>query len=143
MKRILVIASSVAVLLPVLSLAQPDGPLPSPNGAVPLPVTLWGNTEQPLSAGTCQAQFTWRGRSFNQFRGPPFTFPRGFRYRRWRVGNRLPHEFMSPRFRFNNWGRLGIGPPGAGRRWIRYGPDLLLVNIHTRRIEDVIFNVFF
>jgi hypothetical protein len=143
MKRTLVIVSGVALLLPALSLAQPGGPLPNPNGAVPSPGIVWGNTERPLPADSCQAQFTWRGRSFNQFRGPPFSYPRGFRYRRWRTGNRLPHEFMSPRFRFNNWGRLGVGPPGAGRRWIRYGPDLLLVNIHTRRIEDVIFNVFF
>jgi Ni/Co efflux regulator RcnB len=140
MKRALVIASGVAVLLPALSLAQP-----SPSGAVPSPGTVWGNTARPLPVDPCQAQlqFTWRGRNFDRFRGPPFSYPRGFRYRRWRTGNRLPHEFMSPRFRFNNWQRLGVGPPGAGRRWIRYGPDLLLVNIHTRRIEDVIFNVFF
>jgi Ni/Co efflux regulator RcnB len=132
MKRQLIIASSVALLLPALSMAEPSGMSPGSGTAM-----------QALPLASCQAQFNWRGRNFNRFRGPPFHYPRGFRYRRWRTGNRLPHEFMSPRFRFNDWRRMGVGAPPPGRRWVRQGPDLLLVNIHTRRVEDVIFNAFF
>jgi Ni/Co efflux regulator RcnB len=135
MNRRMIIASSVALLLlPDLSAARQSGVPPSSGSAM-----------QALPPASCQAsaQFTWNGRNFNRFRGPPFHYPRGFRYRRWRTGDRLPHELMSPRFRFNSWSRMGIGRPPAGRRWVRYGPDLLLVNNHTRRIEDVIFMAFF
>jgi Ni/Co efflux regulator RcnB len=100
-----------------------------------------GNVRPPPRPGG--PQFSWRGRNFNRFRGPAFIWPRGFSYRRWASGAFLPSIFWSPQFWFNDWGMLGIGAPPPGRRWVRYGPDLLLVNIHTRRIEDVIYDVFF
>lgn len=88
-------------------------------------------------------QFSWRGRHFNRIRGPAFRFPPGFSYRRWNTGSFLPALFLSSAFFFDDWGPAGIGRPPPGRRWVRNGPDLLLVNTRTRRIEDVIYDVFF
>jgi len=38
---------------------------------------------------------------------------------------------------------MGLEPPPRGYRWVRYGPDLLLVNIRTRRVADVIYGAFY
>jgi Ni/Co efflux regulator RcnB len=88
-------------------------------------------------------QFSWRGRSYNRYRGPAFRYPRGYSYRRWSVGAFLPSLFLSSTYFWNDWRALGVGAPPPGRRWVRYGPDLLLVNVRTRRVEDVIPDAFF
>ena len=38
---------------------------------------------------------------------------------------------------------MGLEPPPPGYRWVRYGPDLLLVNVRTRRVADVIYGAFY
>ena len=102
-----------------------------------------GNGMRPPPPRPGGPQFSWRGRNFNRFRGPAFFWPPGFSYRRWATGALLPSIFWSQQYWFDDWRFLGIGAPPPGRRWVRYGPDLLLVNMRTRRIEDVIYNVFF
>jgi len=37
---------------------------------------------------------------------------------------------------------LGVGAPPRGYRWVRYGPDLLLVRSRDRKIVDVIYGAF-
>jgi Ni/Co efflux regulator RcnB len=74
---------------------------------------------------------------------PGFHYPRGWRYRRWHVGLILPALFLSNYYYFNDYYDLGIGPPPPGYVWVRYGPDLLLVNRHTGRIADVIHGAFY
>ena len=87
-------------------------------------------------------QFSWRGRFFNPVRGPAFRYPPGYAYRRWSIGAFLPALFLSSTYYYDNWRGLGIDPPPPGRRWVRYGPDLLLINVRTRGVEDVIYGVF-
>lgn len=88
-------------------------------------------------------QFSWRGRAYDRRPGPAFFYPRGYAYRRWAVGAVLPGLFLSTTYFFDDWRGLGIDRPPPGRRWVRYGPDLVLVNQRTRRIEDVIPDVFY
>ena len=88
-------------------------------------------------------QFTWRGRYYNPIYGPAFRYPPGFAYRRWSIGLTLPGLFLTTSYYYDDWRGLGIEPPPRGRRWVRYGPDLLLVNLRTRRVEDVIYGVFY
>jgi len=88
-------------------------------------------------------QFSWRGRNFNRYRAPAFRYPRGYSYRRWASGALLPGLFLSSLYYFDDWRMLGITAPPPGRRWVRYGPDLLLVNVRTRRVEDVIYGAFY
>lgn len=76
-------------------------------------------------------------------RRPPFHYPRGHHYRRWHVGLILPHIFLSNYYFFNDWRLLGLYPPPPGYVWVRYGPDLLLVNRYTGRIRDVIYGAFY
>jgi hypothetical protein len=59
------------------------------------------------------------------------------------IGGFLPRVFLQSRFWFDNVGPLGLPRAPVGFRWIRYGPDLLLVNMSTGRIVDVAWGVFF
>lgn len=74
---------------------------------------------------------------------PHYRYPYGYHYRRWHAGLILPHVFLSNYYYFNDWGDLGIGPPPPGYIWVRYGPDLLLVNRYNGRIRDVIYGAFY
>ena len=84
-----------------------------------------------------------RPSTFRRYRAPAFHYPHGWRYRRWHTGLVLPHLFLSSPYFWTNWAVLGLGPPPPGFVWVRYGPDLLLVNRHTGRIADVIYGAFY
>ncbi|HEY1427475.1 MAG TPA: RcnB family protein [Caulobacteraceae bacterium] len=85
----------------------------------------------------------WHGRSMRRFRAPAFAWPSGWTYRRWVVGSTLPRLFLANTFFWNDWWSLGLPGPPPGFAWVRFGPDLLLVNLTTGRIVDVAYGVFF
>ncbi|MDB5733744.1 MAG: hypothetical protein JWP16_768 [Alphaproteobacteria bacterium] len=117
----------------------PNRPGPNPGPGMRPPPPRPGPGMRPPS----RPQFSWRGRYFNPIRGSAFRYPPGYSYRRWSVGAFLPGLFLSSFYYYTDWRSLGIDPPPPGRRWVRYGSDLLLVNQRTRRVEDVIYNVFY
>ncbi len=82
--------------------------------------------------------------SFHPIRAPgPWRYPRGYAYRRWSVGLFLPSLFLGGGYYFDDYDRLGLAGPPWGYRWVRYGPDLLLVEVGTGRIADVIYGAFY
>lgn len=87
--------------------------------------------------------FLSQGRWRPSIRGPVFRYPPGFAYRRWITGAILPPIFLSSAYFYDNYAPLGLGPPPAGYRWVRYGPDLLLVNVVTGRVADVVDGAFY
>jgi len=86
--------------------------------------------------------FWHRGRWFVRAHGPAFHYPRGWHYRRWVVGAILPSLFLSTDYFYDNYGALGLEAPPLGYRWVRYGDDLLLVNVRTGEVEDVVYDAF-
>ena len=70
-------------------------------------------------------------------------FPRGYHYRHWGVGQRLPVTFLASQFFFDNFVTLGLQPPPPGFRWVRFGPDLFLVDMRTGDIIDAAYGVFY
>jgi Ni/Co efflux regulator RcnB len=72
-----------------------------------------------------------------------FRYPPGYAYRRWNRGQTLPLLFLGAAYYFTNYAVLGLDPPPWGYQWVRYGPDVLLVNIRTGEIMDVEYNVFY
>ncbi|TCU62046.1 nickel/cobalt transporter regulator [Novosphingobium sp. PhB57] len=84
-----------------------------------------------------------RPSTFRPMRAPPYRYPRGYSYRRWTVRMVLPAIFLSSAYLFQDYSMVGVGPPPPGYYWVRYGPDLLLVNRTTRRVVDVIYNAFY
>jgi len=87
--------------------------------------------------------FWHRGRWYVRVRIAPYRYPRGWRYRAWTVGAVLPPLFLAPAYYYDDYAALGLEAPPPGYRWVRYGPDALLVNIHTGEIEDVVRGVFY
>ena len=70
-------------------------------------------------------------------------YPRGYGYRHWSVGQRLPATFLAAQFFHDNVAPLGLEIPPPGYRWVRYGPDLILVNLATGDVEEVAYGVFY
>ena len=65
---------------------------------------------------------------------------RNWRYRSVRVGYRLQPAFYGSRYYVSNYNAFRVGAPGLYHRWIRYGNDLLLVNVRTGRVLQVVPN---
>ncbi len=84
-----------------------------------------------------------RPNTFRPMRAPAYRYPRGYSYRRWSINMMLPAIFLSSSYLFQDYGMIGVGPPPAGYYWVRYGPDLLLVNRRSRRVVDVIYGAFY
>ncbi len=161
--RMVAVAATLALAMPTLAVAQghnqhhpsggkpPGGKPPGGGGAKP----AFRQGGQPGGARTFVAprpgpggmpiaghQFTWHGRAFNRVHLSPFIYPSGWAYRRWAVGAILPPLFLAPAYYYGDWATLGLDPPQPGFQWVRYGPDLLLVNITTGEVVETIPDAF-
>jgi Ni/Co efflux regulator RcnB len=118
---------------------RPSPPRPNPPAHRPPPPQFrppsWGH-RPPHS-------YLSEGRWRRSVRAPHFRYPPGFAYRRWVTGAILPSIFLSTAFFYDDFAPLGLEPPPPGYRWVRYGPDLLLVNATTGRVADVVDGTFY
>jgi Ni/Co efflux regulator RcnB len=89
------------------------------------------------------AQFSYRGHTINRVHGAAFVYPSGWAYRRWAAGAILPSLFLVPAYYYADWAALGLAAPEPGFQWVRYGPDLVLVNVSTGEIVDVVYGAFY
>jgi hypothetical protein len=113
---------------------QPGGPAHA--GGPPGAVHVGG----PAGGG---AQFTFHGHAFDRVHLAPFAYPPGYAYQRWAVGGVLPPLFLVPSYYYTDWASLGLDAPPPGTQWVRYGPDLLLVDVNTGQVVDVIYDAFY
>jgi Ni/Co efflux regulator RcnB len=63
---------------------------------------------------------------------------RNWSYRPVGVGFQLQSGFYGSRYHVSDYHRFGARQPGRFQQWIRYGDDLLLVNVRTGRVLQVI-----
>jgi Nickel/cobalt transporter regulator len=164
MLRALVIAATIALVAPGLAVAQDyhddhhQGGPPHPGGPPPHPVPARpgfvphgpppGAMVHPMGHPVggppgAAAQFSYRGRMIERIHLHPFIYPPGFAYRRWEVGAALPPLFLARDYWYADWATLGLEPPPPGYQWVRYGPDLILVNVITGQVADVAYGVFY
>ena len=150
MLRMLAIAAAITLAVPTLATAQehrdehhPPGPGPhGPPGPGPHgPGPMVG--PHPGPGGPPGRQFSFHGRMFNPIHAAPFVYPHGWAYRRWVIGAALPPIFLAQTYWYADWAALGLIPPQPGFQWVRYGPDLLLVNVATGQVVDVAYGVFY
>ncbi|HWA88948.1 MAG TPA: RcnB family protein [Rhizomicrobium sp.] len=87
-------------------------------------------------------QFWHRGAWTVRIHGPAFRYPHGWARRHWAVGAVLPALFLTNEYYYDEYAGLGLQSPPPGYRWVRYGDDLLLVNIRTGAVEDTVEDVF-
>jgi Ni/Co efflux regulator RcnB len=153
MKRLLLLLAATSfALLPAVSMAETHKPTEKEHppkaaphkpgkpggggGAHPGPAA--GHHQQ----GPQGHQFFHRGHAFTRIHGPAFVWPHGWRYRRWSIGVVFPVLFLAPEYYYNDWAALELQAPPPGYAWVRFGPDLVLVNIESRVVEDVVYGVF-
>jgi hypothetical protein len=160
MVRGLAIALMFALAVPSLAAAQqnkgrhpppgkPAGPAPAiqqHGPAVPLlrrGPPLGGGPGPGPHIGGPVAQFSYHNRMFNPIHAAPFVYPSGWAYRRWAIGAVLPAIFLAPAYYYTDYATLGFDPPPPGAQWVRYGPDLLLVDVSSGQVLEVVPGVFY
>jgi hypothetical protein len=151
MLRTIAAAAILALAAPTLAQAQAPPPHhggppghPHPGGPHPGGPHPGGpHPGGPHVGGPPRGQFVYRGHPINRIHLAPFVYPHGWGYRRWAIGGVLPPLFLAPAYFYADWAAFGLAPPQPGFQWVRYGPDLLLVNVTTGQIVDVVYGVFY
>lgn len=59
------------------------------------------------------------------------------------IGAVLPPLFLASAYYYSGWADLGLPPPPPGFQWVRYGPDLLLVDVTTGEVVDTVYGAFY
>jgi len=87
---------------------------------------------------------TWNhGWNGHRYRAPArYYYPRGYAYQSWRVGYRLPLVFLSSRY-YVDYSTYGLALPPYGCRWLRVDGDLLLVEIDSGEIVDILYGFYY
>ncbi|HEY1604331.1 MAG TPA: RcnB family protein [Allosphingosinicella sp.] len=86
--------------------------------------------------------YMYRGRSFHPFAVGRYRWPRGYEYRHYTIGWRLPLLFLTPSFFIYDYDDYGVAPPPYGYQWVRYGPDMLLVDTVNGQVVDAVYGAF-
>lgn len=84
----------------------------------------------------------WNG---HRYRAPSrYYWPRGYSYssRSWYVGFRLPSAFYGRSY-YVDYRPYGLAPPPWGCQWIRIDGDVLLVEIATGEIVDILYGFYY
>jgi Nickel/cobalt transporter regulator len=126
--------------------AHPVGPVGGPVHVGPVGPVHVGPVGGPVHVGGpvgVGGQFAYRGHPFNRVHLSPFAYPPGYAYQRWAVGGVLPPLFLVPAYYYADWATLGLTPPPPGAQWVRYGPDLLLVDTTSGQVLDVVYGAFY
>lgn len=69
--------------------------------------------------------------------------PRGYEYRRWTYGERLPAIYFGRDYWIPNYINFGLAYAPDGYVWVRYGSDAILIDEYTGEIVEVVYNVFY
>jgi Ni/Co efflux regulator RcnB len=79
-----------------------------------------------------------------RYRHGKYRWPRGYDYRRYHYGQRLPVIFWRDRdYWLLDFIAFGLFAPPPGYVWVRYGPDALLIDTYSGEIIQVRYNVFY
>ncbi|MDE2405687.1 MAG: RcnB family protein [Sphingomonadales bacterium] len=85
----------------------------------------------------------YRNHHRDAFRMRPYVGPsRGWTYRPVTIGYQFAPTFYSQRYWIANPGLYRLPPAGPGLRWVRYGNDVVLVNVRTGRVMQVYTQFF-
>ncbi len=65
-----------------------------------------------------------------------------YRYRSFSPGVRIGVGYYAPRYYVNDYGRYRLPRPGFNQRWVRHYNDVLLIDIRSGYVVDVIRNLY-
>jgi Ni/Co efflux regulator RcnB len=78
-----------------------------------------------------------------RYRVENYRWRKGYSYRRYGYGQRLPRNYYGRDFWLTNFFFYGLFAPPDGYIWVRYGPDALLIDEYTGEIVQVRYNMFY
>jgi Ni/Co efflux regulator RcnB len=55
---------------------------------------------------------------------------------------RLPQLYWIARYVMARYASAGFDPPRRGAQWIRYGPDLLMIDLAAGDVVEAVYGVF-
>lgn len=84
----------------------------------------------------------YRQRHRDVYRRGAYRGPRGYAYRPVAVGYRFAPPYYARNYWINDPWTYRLSRPAAGHSWVRYGNDVVLVNLRTGRVGQV-YNRFF
>jgi Ni/Co efflux regulator RcnB len=116
------------------------GPSRSPRGAARAAASRV--THETLRRASGGSSYAYGGRTYGSFVESPYAWPEGYSYQPFVVGAFLPAVFWTPNYFVEDYSDYGLAPPPAEFGWIRYGPDLLLINLDNGEIRDRIAGFF-
>ena len=125
MQKFLLAGLMAATILPGTAVAAPHGNARH-HGAEARHDTRHHNNQQAKH----------RNRSWTAYAAPV----RNWRYRPVTIGYQLQPSFYGSRYYVSNYSAYQLRAPSRFQRWIRYGDDLLLVNVRTGRVLQVQHN---
>ena len=71
------------------------------------------------------------------YRRPAYRGPRGYRYRPVTVGYRFAPAYYGRNYWVSDWANYRLHAPLRYQRWVRYGNDIVLIDIRTGRVLEV------
>ncbi len=77
-----------------------------------------------------------------RYRGSAYAHPRGFAYRPYGLGYRLPPAYFGRGYWIGNPGYFRLPPAGWGARWVRVGPDALLIRVSNGLILRAVRGIY-
>lgn len=80
---------------------------------------------------------------FARFRVNPYYYPRGYAYRYYGPGVRLPRVFFGTRYYIGQPDYYRLPPAYAGTRWVRVGPDALLIRVYDGIVVRTVRGIFY
>jgi Ni/Co efflux regulator RcnB len=69
--------------------------------------------------------------------------PRGFVFRHFRLGERLPAILLASNYFLTDYGFYGLPPAPYGYAWVRVGSDAVLVDRYTGQVVQVAYDIFY
>jgi Ni/Co efflux regulator RcnB len=82
-------------------------------------------------------------RAPRRYHARPWIAPRGFTYRRFRLGERVPAVLLASNYFLLDFMLYGLSPPPPGYVWVREGSDALLVDRYTGEVAQVVYDAFY
>ena len=69
--------------------------------------------------------------------------PRGYYYRAWHRGDRLPSHWYGRQYVVYDWRPYRLYAPPRGYHWVRVGSDVVLTAIATGIVLDVLYDIWY
>jgi Ni/Co efflux regulator RcnB len=79
----------------------------------------------------------YRRANRDEFRRGAYNGPRGYRYRPVTVGYRFAPTYYGRNYWVSDWRRYRLARPGYNQQWVRYGNDVVLVDLRSGRVLSV------